>query len=93
MAVTRLDNAEVTIKSSVHNPVDQVISTEDVSVDTRGTTTLRPNLLRYIWPAELDAMALASRLRPVRRAADWTDAPFTAQSTSHVSVFERPQAA
>ena len=92
MAITRLDNAGVSVKLSVHNAVDQVISTQDVSVDARGTTTLRPNLLRYIWPAELDAMALASRLRPVRRAADWTGAPFTAQSTSHVSVFERPQA-
>jgi SAM-dependent methyltransferase len=89
IAIGRLDDAGVSLKLSVHHPVDQVISTQDVSVDAHGTT-LRPNLLRYIWPSELDAMALASGLRPVRRHADWAGAPFTAQSTVHVSVFERP---
>src|SRR5262249_51916425 len=83
VAIGRLDDAGVSLKLSVHNPVDQVISTQDVSVDAHGTT-MRPNVLRYIWPAELDAMALASGLRLVQRAADWAGAPFTAQSTSHV---------
>jgi SAM-dependent methyltransferase len=90
VTIGRLDDAGVSLKLSIHNPVDQVISTQDLSVDARGTT-LRPNLLRYIWPSELDAMALASGLRLVRRTADWARTPFTAQSTSHVSVFERPR--
>lgn len=91
LAIGRLDETGVSLKLSVHNPVDQVITTQDVSVDAQGTV-LRPNLLRYIWPAELDAMALASGLQPVQRRADWAGAPFTAQSTSHVSVFRRPAA-
>ena len=88
ISIGSLDDSGVTLKLSVHDPVGQVISIQDVMVDARGTT-LRPNLLRYFWPAELDAMALASGMRRVRRTADWTGATFTAQSTSHVSVFER----
>lgn len=89
MAIGRLDDAGVTLKLSVHDPVGQVITVQDVTVDAGGTT-LRPNRLRYIWPAELDAMARASGLSPVSRVADWAGRPFTAQSTSHVSVFSRP---
>lgn len=45
---------------------------------------------RYVWPAELDLMARLAGLRPVARWADWHRAPFTATSTSQVSVWERP---
>jgi SAM-dependent methyltransferase len=89
IAIGRLDDSGVSIKLSVHDPVTQVITTQDVSVEASGTT-LRPNQLRYIWPAELDAMALASGLLPTDRTADWAGAPFAAHSTSHVSVFRRP---
>jgi SAM-dependent methyltransferase len=75
------------LKLSVHDPVQQLISTQEVIFGPAGSS-LRPNRLRYAWPAELDAMALASGLRPVHRWADWTGAPFTAASTSHVSVFQ-----
>jgi SAM-dependent methyltransferase len=89
IAIGRLDDSGVSLKLSVHDPVSQVITTQDVSVSASGTT-LRPNLLRYFWPAELDAMALASGLRPTARTEDWAGAPFTADSTSHVSVSQRP---
>jgi SAM-dependent methyltransferase len=89
IAIGRLDASGVSLKLSVHDRVNQVITTQDVSVEASGTT-LRPNLLRYFWPAELDAMALASGLRPAARTADWAGAPFTGDSTSHISVFERP---
>jgi hypothetical protein len=45
---------------------------------------------RYVWPSELDLMARLAGLRPRHRWADWTRAPFTAGSTSHVSVWEKP---
>ncbi len=74
------------LKLSVHDPVRQLITTQEVVIGADGTT-VRPNLLRYAWPAELDAMALASELTPVHRWADWTGTPFTAASTGHVSVY------
>jgi hypothetical protein len=45
---------------------------------------------RYAWPAELDLMARLAGLDPLERWNDWTGAPFTADSTSHVSVWVNP---
>ncbi|MFN8517864.1 MAG: class I SAM-dependent methyltransferase [Chloroflexota bacterium] len=45
---------------------------------------------RYVWPSELDLMARIAGLRLRDRWADWARSPFTAESRSHVSVWERP---
>ncbi|MEU2548336.1 class I SAM-dependent methyltransferase [Streptomyces roseolus] len=45
---------------------------------------------RYAWPAELDLMARLAGLEPERRVADWDGAPFTQDSTKHVSVWRKP---
>jgi SAM-dependent methyltransferase len=89
IAIGRLDSSGVVLKLSVHDPVGQLITIQDVSVDATGTS-FRPNRLRYIWPAELDAMALASGLRLRQRTEDWGGHPFTAHSTAHVSLYEWP---
>ncbi len=46
---------------------------------------------RYVWPSELDLMAELAGLSRRERWADWTRAPFTDDSPSHVSVWERPR--
>ena len=45
---------------------------------------------RYVWPSELDLMARMAGLRRRSRWSDWHRAPFTIESTSHVSVWEKP---
>ncbi|MEV6348407.1 class I SAM-dependent methyltransferase [Actinoplanes sp. NPDC051851] len=45
---------------------------------------------RYIWPAELDLMAQLAGFTLESRHADWSGAPFTATSRSHVSVYRLP---
>jgi SAM-dependent methyltransferase len=45
---------------------------------------------RYAVPAELDLMAQLANLRLRHRWADWSRAPFTSESRSHVSVWQRP---
>lgn len=45
---------------------------------------------RYVWPSELDLMARLAGLDREERWADWWGAPFTEDSTSHVSVYRRP---
>jgi SAM-dependent methyltransferase len=45
---------------------------------------------RYVWPAELDLMARLAGLTLRGRWGDWARAPFTAESRSHISVWERP---
>lgn len=44
---------------------------------------------RYVWPSELDLMARLAGLSLRHRWADWDRAPFTAESTSHVSVWQK----
>jgi SAM-dependent methyltransferase len=44
---------------------------------------------RYVWPAELDLMARIAGMRLRERWSDWTRAPFTSESTAHVSVWEK----
>lgn len=42
---------------------------------------------RYIWPAEMDLMAQLASFTLESRHADWSGSAFTAESTSHVSVY------
>ena len=45
---------------------------------------------RYVWPSELDLMARLAGMVLRERWSGWDRAPFTSDSTSHVSVWERP---
>ena len=47
---------------------------------------------RSVSPAELDLMARLAGLTLRERWADWDRSPFTAESTKHVSVWEKPAA-
>jgi methyltransferase family protein len=44
---------------------------------------------RYAWPAEFDLMARLAGMELVERWADWDRSPFTSESRSHVSVWQR----
>ncbi len=43
---------------------------------------------RYVWPAELDLKARIAGMTLRARWSDWSRAPFTGASRSHVSVWE-----
>ncbi len=45
---------------------------------------------RYVWPAELDLMAMLAGLELRERWAGWNREPFTSESRQHVSVWEKP---
>jgi len=53
----------------------------------QGNTFASPH--RYAWPAEYDLMARIAGLTLRERWSDWQRTPFTADSTSHVSVWEK----
>jgi SAM-dependent methyltransferase len=55
-----------------------------------GTGEYRTIPFRYVWPAELDLMARLAGLRLRDRWAGWNREPFTTDSRSHVSVWEKP---
>jgi SAM-dependent methyltransferase len=45
---------------------------------------------RFVWPSELDLMGELAGMRLTERWADWSRSPFTADSGSHVSVWQKP---
>jgi SAM-dependent methyltransferase len=45
---------------------------------------------RYVWPSELDLMARLAGLALRERWSDWNRSPFTSDSRSHLSVWEKP---
>lgn len=55
--------------------------------DGRAHAFLSPH--RYAWPAEYDLMARLAGMTLSQRWADWNRQPFTSESTSHVSVWEK----
>lgn len=74
-----------------HDPVDQRIESMHLVLGPQGTDSY-PVHLRYAWPAELDALALAAGLEAVSRYGGYDGAPFTAESGLHVSIYRRPPA-
>jgi SAM-dependent methyltransferase len=46
--------------------------------------------LRYVWPSELDLMAHLAGMSLRERWAGWKREPFTSDSDTHVSVWEKP---
>ena len=60
-----------------------------VIVDGRAERTSVP--FRYVWPAELDLMAELAGMSLRDRWGGWQGEPFTDESRSHVSIWEKPR--
>jgi SAM-dependent methyltransferase len=71
------------------DPVGQ-ISWSHHWIDAGGRLATHSAPYRYVWPAELDLMARIAGLRLRHRWSDWTGAPFGADSTSQIAVYEKP---
>ena len=56
---------------------------------TEGTVETFAAPFRYVWPAELDLMARLAGMALVERWEGWDRAPFTSESRTHVSVWEK----
>jgi SAM-dependent methyltransferase len=73
-----------------HDPVTQRFAAQWVVLSESGVR-LFPFSMRYAWPSELDLMARLAGLRRRERWGGWEGEPFSAASTAHVSVYERPE--
>src|SRR5437868_1724208 len=79
---------EVRLDVGRHDPVTQRLDESHV-VLSRAGVRLYPIVTRYAWPSELDLMARIAGLRLKDRWAGWNREPFTATSSTHVSVYGR----
>ena len=82
------DLASVRMDVSIHDPKGQTVDFRHIDL-TEERIKMYPGRLRYAWPSELDLMARLAGLRLRDRWSDWRRSPFTSESRSHVSVYER----
>lgn len=68
----------------------QRLDSRHYSVNDDGTGGLFVTPQRYAWPSELDLMARIAGLTLKERWANWHREPFTAESSSHISVWVKP---
>jgi methyltransferase family protein len=73
----------------VYDVVAQRFSSQHYTFTQDGVRA-NPVEFRYAWPAELDLMARIAGLTLESRWSNWQGEPFTALSTSHVSVWAKP---
>lgn len=86
VSVPKVESDRVLLDVSRHDPVNQTIHSSHVLLSDGGVR-LFPVLIRYAWPAELDAMALVAHLTLAHRYADYNRRPFDAISPRHVSIY------
>lgn len=75
----------------VFDTVSQQYTSTHVRFEKDGEVERLSIPFRYAWPAELDLMAQMAGLALEARWADWSQAPFTNTSTSHISIWHKPE--
>ena len=86
VGVRAISEDSAIIEVSVHDAVEQRISTQIVTLDGQGVQ-LRPVAIRYSWPAELDLIAGLAGLRLDQRYGGWDKQSFGSGSREHISVY------
>jgi SAM-dependent methyltransferase len=79
----------VVLVADLTDPASQTVRGQFVELTDGQPVRLRPFVLRYSTPAELDGWAEAAGMRLAERHADVEGAPFTDDSPFHVTVFRR----
>jgi SAM-dependent methyltransferase len=87
--IVAIGEHEVQLEAAEVFPADQTMRTAKIRLADGGVRLL-PAVHRYAWPAELDLMAELAGLAREHRWSDWSRAPFTDSSTTHLSVYRRP---
>ena len=59
--------------------------------DVDGSLDVQSVPFRYVWPSELDLMARLAGMSLLERWGGWRREPFTSESETHVSVWEKGQ--
>jgi SAM-dependent methyltransferase len=72
-----------------YDVVTQQFTSNHVTVSADGKGRFRRIPFRYAWPAEMDLMARIAGLSLKFRWAGWDRSAFTAESTTHVSVWQK----
>ena len=88
VSVREITADRAVVSLSQHDPVTQVIRGQHVDLSAGGVR-MRPWMLHYLTPAQLDELLATAGCVLERRTADWAGAPFTSGADTHVSVYRR----
>jgi SAM-dependent methyltransferase len=75
------------IDVSLHDAVKQQVHAHHILIERTGVR-IYPVQLRYVWPSELDLMALLAKLELRNRFGGWRGEPFSNASVRHISVYQ-----
>jgi SAM-dependent methyltransferase len=85
----KVDHNSVRLEAALHDPLRQVFDFQRIRITPDGVKMV-PLQMRYAWPSEIDLMAQLAGLTLKHRWGGWDRQAFTAASTMHVSVYEKP---
>ncbi|HJU80421.1 MAG TPA: class I SAM-dependent methyltransferase [Acidimicrobiia bacterium] len=88
---TIVEKNSVVLEASQHDALAQLVTSQWIELSDEGVK-VRPVMIRYSWPSELDLMGRLAGLELEARWSGWEGEPFTAQSPRHVSVYKVPAA-
>ena len=89
VGVSRMTTTDLVLSATVLDTEAQTIQGQHVGISDAGIT-MRPWLLRWTTPAQLDEMAAVAGLVLAERVADWDRSPFADDGDKHISVY-RPR--
>jgi hypothetical protein len=88
VSVRSIEPDRVVLSVAARDVAAQTITGQFVDLSGAGVR-LRPYRVRYLFPAQLDALASSVGLALVDRWADWAGTGFATDSPNHVSVYAR----
>ena len=86
VGVRSITTDRVVLTADRYDARSQTITGQYIDISADGIA-LRPVHIRYLFPAQLDALAGGAGLELTERWSDWRRTPFDAESAMHVSVY------
>jgi len=88
VSATEIELDSVQLEFSRHDRAKQLIESQIATLSSDGVR-MRPIVLRYAYPSELDLMAKLAGLKLRERWSGWDRGEFGPSNDKHVSVYER----
>lgn len=88
VGVSRMTASDLVLSATLLDTEAQTIQGQHVEITGAGVK-MRPWLLRWTTPEQLDQLAALAGLTLAERFADWDRSDFTPESDKHISVYRR----
>jgi len=89
VGVSRMTASDLVLSATLLDTDEQTIQGQHVEITEAGVK-MRPWLLRWTTPEQLDQLAALAGLTLTERFADWDRSLFSDESDKHISVYRRP---